>query len=328
MNKTIKAYKVLKTRYNQIRPILQYGLVKDGTITLIDLDISISMPCDIKSDKPFLLHIPTLETAIKLGLKNIKYDPQKNKLVGGIGMSINHSFESIEDFPIIDMKLKNFTDAGTHTIFIKYKDVFKVAMATSKEESRYSLNGIAFYSNGTICATDGRRLHIVGKLPPTNESPIILPSKLAKLLKSLKYDGCLSFNMKEDMATISGEDFDISIRAIAGKFPDIRAVIPKQKQPLSIPVSEILPILKTIKKSWKKDDLNAVKFNGAVSWNNITFPIKTPEDMDHKYSFQFLLDAIEVTGAEFLTFPSDNTKPIKIEHDGIMAIVTPMLVVE
>ena len=103
------------------------------------------------------------------------------------------------------------------------------AYAASCDETRYELNGVFMDADNTV-ATDGRRLVRMQGATGFVGDGSILPSKgLAILSKVIaKAPGVLQASgVVENFHTFSVGAFTVSMRAVAGQFPNYQRVIPK-----------------------------------------------------------------------------------------------------
>jgi len=336
LKKIIRAHKAINNKRELIRhPILSYGLIENGQITLTDMaSVTVKMPFNIESPDNFLLHLPTLEKCLKDGFKNIHIEG---------GWIINIDTGEAEELPAKDWKTSRngnarffeFVEQTDFTISeyvenkVNYKDIASVSKAIGKQLSRWALTGIAFYDNGAMVCTDARRLHVIGSVE--NDTPAILPPAIIKLSKVFKLEGKIYTSKEENhLSVITGNGFNkIILQNIAGRFPDARQVIPKKPGLHKINAQKLLPVLKEIKA--KKRELKAnvfsVHFKNSLKWNDIPFPFSLPKNLNHIFSFDYLIDAIEATKAEYFFLSDDIYKPVKIAGNGGFAIVTPIHVV-
>jgi len=314
----VKAYNIIKNRFI---PILEYGHLKNGLILITNQEVSVELPCNIEDAHDILIHIPTLERCLKLGFKEIRYE--KGRLIDKVeGISLDHTDASLEDFP--EVKTELGIDVATTTLH--YKRLQMVSKAIATERSRFAINGVALYKNGTVCCTDGRRMHIWGKTARlTKSADAILPQEIIKLSKLLKIEDSETVIYK-DNAVVEGKWGVIRMRLISGKYPDIKAVISKEKSLYKVEnVEKLLKILKKIRKVWKDPDEVGVKFTDKISWKGVNFPFDLPGEMNHLFSHWYLIEAIEAVQPERLEF-KENHAPIQIQNGDKIAIVTPITV--
>ncbi|MAE75295.1 MAG: DNA polymerase III subunit beta [Planctomycetes bacterium] len=115
--------------------------------------------------------------------------------------------------------------------------------AAAREATRYAMNGILFNGKDgkvTTVATDGRRLALIAS-PLESPDPVtdgsagwqaLLPQKsllaTVKALEGLAEDGDLALNISTNAVTFTIPSASISVRRLAGQFPDYDNVIPRE----------------------------------------------------------------------------------------------------
>lgn len=323
MKNIFKVYKALGLS-KSIKPILETGLYIDGKLKLTNLEVVVELPLEIKDANNILIDIPTLEKCEKLDLKNLKYI-DGSIVCGDSGISVKLPVHDVDDFPSFDETHTNKNHVGFNC-----KDLYFLNVGVGSS-SRFAINSIAFYPSGVIVATDGRRLHIVNRqLSSKNEKPFICPPIISKLAKIFKFDEFtqIDFDDKCDYASIENLKYKIKFRGIGGLFPDYKGVLPKTKQDHKIKISDLMPILKKIKKASDRNTIDIIHLNGDLTWNNIKFPLDTPSGLDHRYNYSYILDAISFINPDSFDLPKCKASTIKIENGNYTAIVTPINLVE
>ena len=325
MKKLIQAYKAIKARTSH-RPILSHALVSNGMIEFTNLETTVILPSPVTGAENILIPFVTLEKCEKLGFKTVRYD--NDMLVddeSGISVDIQSITTKHDEWPEIK---REFSSDEINTNTISYKDVEAVGVAMACERSRYAINSIAVYSNGSIAATDGRRLHIVGNVSK-GQTPAMLPGELIKLSKIFKFEEALIETQHEgEIAVISGDFGKIIFRALSGRYPDIAGIIPKKKQPLKIDIEKLTPILKKIIKIRRDGDPGGVHFNSGISWNGINFPFQLPKGLDHYFNASYLVDAFKATGAKNFSLSKDTSAVVKIHNGKNVVVMTPINTVQ
>lgn len=323
MKTLLKAYKIIKSKK---RPILEYGLYKNGTLLMTDLEIAIEVECHIQNADNKLIHIPTLEKCEKLDMKNLRYED--GELIDTDSkISVKMQDENIEDFPSIEDSFSKKNKKSTITVSLNYKDVESISRSIAcGESSRYSINAVAVYKNGTMASTDGRRLHIVGDVFDDDE-PVMLPPSIIKISKLFKVEGELCINEKHDFAILHGDFGRVIFQTIRRKYPDIKSIIPKNTQPLKINAEELLKVLKKIKKAAASHEPMSFGLGRCLSWNGVEFPLKLPKGLSHCFNYNYVIDALEAVEPEFFELSKKNDIPVKVHKGQKMAIVTPIKIV-
>jgi len=322
MKNVLKVFRALGLK-KAIRPILKYGLYKDGFIQISNLDTNIELPLEIENAKNYtMISLLALEKAEKLDFKNLRIED--DQLIDiETGISIKNLYEDSQDFPVFE----NIDSTEFNKININHEDVAKVAKATASERSRYAINGIAFYSTGDIVATDGRRLHCIkGNKEASQDNEVcILPYDVASIANIFKFDnnnGVLRFSKDNGTAILSGEWGVAKFKKIAGRYPDYKNIIPK-KNKIEMSTDGLLTILKKIKKASSGDEKKSIVFNDGVIWNDTKFPFNVPENLEIRLNFNYLIDALEAVKPEKIYF-KDNHSAVKIGNKRSLAIVTPI----
>ena len=156
--------------------------------------------------------------------------------------------------PIDEKQLKN--SFITISAEILYDALIKTVFATSKEETRYYLNGVYFNiqkDTAKFVATDGRRLaYVVRKLEKNKVNATgIVPTKavnrIIEILEKLKPTSDIKFAVLQDHFVLEiGNNLFVS-RLVQGEFPAYEQVIPKISSSLTVSSEKLL---KGIKQSW------------------------------------------------------------------------------
>jgi len=139
----------------------------------------------------------------------------------------------VDEFPTLPSVLENSLeiDAGAFGTAVA-----TVLHATSKDETRYNLNGVYIDAGSKkksvqVVATDGHRLAVadMGSIKLPWEGGIIVPLKGAKYLTDfLKGEDTVTIAHEKNALCVSGVSWVVSIRLIDGEYPDYKKVIPKK----------------------------------------------------------------------------------------------------
>jgi len=137
-----------------------------------------------------------------------------------------------EEFPKLpeSSKDKGFTVQGKTLMDL----IRKTSFAISRDEARYTLNGILFQvvkGQITAVATDGRRLaRIQKKIDDTKlNKEVILPSKAVSEISRIveDYKSEVKVSIGENEVVFELGDILLVARQVKGEFPDYEKVIPK-----------------------------------------------------------------------------------------------------
>lgn len=173
---------------------------------------------------------------------------------------------------------KNYTlDQGT------FKEMLRnTNYATSKDETRYVLNGVLLSFKGdklAVVATDGRRMALYEQeieFPKGSEADFILPFKTVdELLKTLHDEGSLKIQGTENQIAFEFDDMSIVSKLVEGTYPNFRQVIPAQSEErLTIERESLLTAVRRVA-ILASEKTNSVKLTFAK--NKIEVSVITPE---------------------------------------------------
>ncbi|MFH0732831.1 MAG: DNA polymerase III subunit beta [Candidatus Omnitrophota bacterium] len=241
-------------------PILSNILIQTkegGFLELIatDLDIGITeaIKTEVIEDGAITIPAKKFTDIIKeLPEDEVKITTKKNNT---INIECKNTF-----FKIIGIPKEEFPKLPTHTNKNKLtipqntlKEMLaRTVFATSRDETRYILNGILFILNNdttTMVATDGRRLAIIKKqtpLPKGLNIKVVVPSKtIQEISKMLGTEGQATISFDENQAMFNINETRIISRLIEGEFPNYEQAIPKQyKDILTIEKEKFLLAIK------------------------------------------------------------------------------------
>ncbi len=226
----------------------------------------------------------------------------------------------------------------------------KTLYATSKEESRYAIQGVKYKSlDGQIdtVATDGHRLALYRiERKGTGEIDVVIPQKaLTELRKLLTGLEDVEIASTEQYIFFRTKEWILMSRLLEGIFPDYSQVIPKE---FTIEI-----------KLNKKEFLEAVKRVSAVVEGDVK-PIRlklidnklilrsfsaefgeATDEIDIEYegsefsigfNAKYIIDAVDVIDEEeiFIRFTNPNAQTMitPVENDKYIAIIMPMDVPE
>lgn len=279
--------------------LLMEAIDKDIKVTATDLDIGISSSVLTKPKAQGSITIPAKklldiikelpdENLISIILKknnivNIECGKSHFKIVG-LPKEEFPQLPELKDKDIITMPQKLLKDMILLTNF-----------ATSRDETRYVLNGILFILKEDkikLVATDGRRLAVIERKFPEkikSEKKAIVPNKTAnELLKMLNDEGDVKILFGENQAFFDLGNTKIISRLIEGEFPSYEQVIPKERKD-KVRINRLGFIQATKRANlFTNQDSLAVKFD--ISKNKIVISKSAPymgevkEELDAKYT--------------------------------------------
>ncbi|MEZ0323892.1 MAG: DNA polymerase III subunit beta [Hydrogenothermaceae bacterium] len=250
-----------------------------------------------------------------------------------------------EDFPVFENFPDNLSIAVPSNILLKGID--KTMYAASKDESRFTLNGVcfSFISNKLdLVATDSHRLALyqidyTGKI---ESNKFIVPTKALNELKKL-----LPEAVEVDIAVygsnmfFKSRDWVLQTRLLEGVFPDYTMVIPNQFMiEVQVNKSQFIESLKRVIVAIE-DSTKPVKLSllpNKIRISSASDGVNAEDEVDVEYSGEefeigfngnYLLDAIEEIEGDTAVIKftgKDSQAVIKSadEEDSYLAIVMPM----
>jgi DNA polymerase-3 subunit beta len=190
----------------------------------------------------------------------------------------------------------------------------KTVFATSKEETRYYLNGV--YVNiqkdlAKFVATDGRRLAYVTKNIDSNKVVVsgIIPTKsverVINILEKTKQENC-KFSVLQDHFVFEIDNICFVSRLVQGEFPAYEQVIPKVTNTLSLVVKNLMKGIK--QSSWVAGEKGfGIKFlitKGGIKISSAVESVGIAEveldvnyggkDIEVKFEPAYILDMLSV----------------------------------
>lgn len=319
-----------------------------ATLTATDLDVKLKINIDVDGHKD---GVTTVNAALLKALIE-KLPPEKQitfTLDGDLKVkSGNSNFKlktlSADDYPDID--------AGQFTSKIELSaDEFKNAIdrtiwASSTEETRYYLNGIALQhkeGQAVFVSTDGHRLARYNSVDASQFPDIIIPSKTAKLLKGVLDGGEAVLEISDSKIRVSTKDTVITSKVIDGTYPDWSRIIPTSNHnsvtAKSAEVKEAIERVSVVSTERTK----AVKL--TVSGGVVAFDVQDPnmgdghetvdveqngDDVVIGLNSKYALDAMAQADKGSVTVKyGGNTSPLLVEYDkepGLLCVVMPMRV--
>jgi len=220
---------------------------RDGgiTITSTDLDIAFHEEIDAAIETPGTITVPGhLFSDIARKLSDgteISIHAQDNRM----SVTAARARFSIPTLPADDYPVM-VPDSGsefTMTAGELYALLSRPRLAMSTEETRYYLNGILLHTGPSsdgenellyAAATDGHRLRMVSMPKPAgmaqDATEVIMPRKsvneICRLLDSVSDDSEVHISISQSKLRFRFGRIDFVTKAVDGKFPDYRRVIP------------------------------------------------------------------------------------------------------
>ena len=222
-------------------PILSYYLisVQKGDILLISTDLEIGIKSNIKGKviEEGDVVVPgrkISELIREFPSGEIDISSEENMVSLRCNTTwVKISTLSVEDFP-------KFPQVGGKEIIIPGKTIKSMLKSTifavSREDSRYSLNGIYLLVDNQrvrLVATDGKRLALKEEKKETSlkgELEVIVPLKACNEVRRIVTDADVSLVVGEKQLKIAQEGMCLTTRLIEDEFPNYEEVIPRTFQ--------------------------------------------------------------------------------------------------
>ncbi len=281
--------------------------------------------------------LPSNEVYIKLEDNTLKIKSGRTKY--NLPVSPAEDFPNLYPFP----EENAFVISGENL----QKAISKTLYATSKEESRFALQGVLFKSmDGTIdvVATDGHRLALYTiDRTGTGDINIIVPQKalneLKKLLTGLED---VEVAATDQYVFFRTKEWILMSRLLEGAFPDYTQVIPKEfSREIEVEKKEFLDAVKRVsaviegdtkplKLTLKPQTLElksaSSEYGEAVDELSISYE---DEEFSIGFNAKYVIEAVEVidTDRVIIKFTNPNAQTLFLpseETDRYKAIVMPM----
>ena len=205
-------------------PILSQVLVKNGFALTTDLESSVQ----IKTDLPDGLY----------------------QIIGKNLEKRNFDTLGIDDFPVLPKP------SGKEVVRISSQEIEniikKAVTIIPKDNTRPEITGVYIQIKGnkmTIAATDSFQLYQKTlQAEGVNDGDFILssPEKISKTLSALGERTSIKYNAKENIAFLSGENGNITIKTVDGTFPKYEEIYPSYSEQFVFDKTELLSAFKEI----------------------------------------------------------------------------------
>ncbi|NPA54595.1 MAG: DNA polymerase III subunit beta [Aquificae bacterium] len=281
--------------------------------------------------------LPSSEVYIKLEDNKLKIKSGKSRY--NLPVSPAEDFPNLYPFP----EENAFVISGENL----QKAILKTLYATSKEESRFALQGVLFKSlDGTIdvVATDGHRLALYTiDRTGTGDINIIVPQKALNELKRL-LTGLEDVEVAatDQYVFFRTKEWILMSRLLEGAFPDYTQVIPKEfSREIKVNKKEFLDAVKRVsaviegdtkplKLTLKPEVLElksaSPEYGEAIDELSIEY---SDEEFTIGFNAKYIIEAVDVIDSEevIIKFTNPNAQTLFVpsdENDRYKAIVMPM----
>lgn len=285
---------------NSIVPIMEDILFLNGKAVVTDLENYILVPFTVPGlDKiaiPARMFMKTLGMMPEMTAKmenncaaHFSQSPRKTKLSGD-------NYENFPKFP--------FDEDTAYPVIGKLnsEDMAKLKIAEyfiSGDDLRPAMTGVYFNhqfkgKKSYICATDAHRLYYEELSTPLEES-FILPSKAIDILLAFggEWEICQSMTNDKHLLCFTREDgLQVQTRAIDARFPDIVAVIPKDKPLVKLfasPDTMISEIKNAMEYANRSTNQVLFSMNGKMKFysRDVDFGFEYTSEFENKSQFEF-----------------------------------------
>jgi DNA polymerase-3 subunit beta len=253
-----------------------------------------------------------------------------------------HNFPFIpfieEEIEAVELPVGVITDGIRKTIF-----------ATSKEKTRFALNGILVKLNENkleMVATDGKRLALIGKeLPKGVERAVnaIVPTKAMQLVERIAEgvpkENMLRLNLKENIVQFRLPNITLCAKLLEGSFPKYEEVIPKDyTKRVALNTGAFHSGMrraalftgeesKSVQFALRGGILTLRSHSDLAGDAKIELSIEGNEhEVDLSFNPEFLIEVLRVTAAETLNIEfSDFNRPVLLKsEEGYLNLVMPI----
>ncbi len=336
-------------------PILSNILIQNNgpdqiVLSGTDLELGIKTTCPATVLLQGAVTVPAKklhEIIRELGSGEIEITVGKNNAVN---IKTNKSFFKImglepDDFPKLPEPSSDQSFEIDHAILKQCLSL--TAFAISRDETRYTLNGVLAIFKGKkarFVATDGKRLASIEQnvqLPNDIMTEVIIPAKtIAEVVKTIP-DGAgkTKISLTQNQIMFQIEDTVLVSRLIEGRFPNYEQVIPKDvKTKTEVNRQEFLAAMKRVSLLTSQEN-QAVKIdfikdrllissrspNMGEAKEEVTAKI-SGDDLTIGFNPSYIIDVLKNLDHETITLAmTEPDKPGLIETgDGYQYVVMPM----
>ncbi|MFN3550287.1 MAG: DNA polymerase III subunit beta [Endomicrobiia bacterium] len=325
--------------------------------TDIETALSVEVECKVLSDGEICIPAKKLYEAVKELPENenivLKTKDEKLPVANMICGKIKNTFigqpaKNHPGMPQVDPKqIKSSQIQISSEILL---DAFnKTVFATSKEETRYYLNGVFLNiqkDNIKFVATDGRRLAYVNRIVEGCKviANGIVPTKsvdrVIDILKKVDTKSC-KFSLLPEHFVLEIDNLCFVSRLVQGEFPAYEQVIPKINNTLDIPAEKLLKGIK--QSSWVTTEKGfGIKFLFTKNLLKLSLAVESVgiseveldieynnKDVEVKFEPSYILDMISVLKEKTeliigLNEPSSPWTFQPLDDKGYLYILMPM----
>lgn len=234
----------------------------------------------------------------------------------------------------------------------KLKEVLlRTSFSAAKDDSRFVLNGLLLHianQQATFTATDGKRLSKVRteiKIDPSFQGSYIFPLKavgeMIHLLEEGKEEAFVS--LLPDKASVEVGSVTLMTKLLAGQYPDVEKVIPKEtKLSFSLHREEMISLLRqvslftseaggSVRFQFTKGELKILAANADLGEGQVNMPVNYEGDpLEIAFNPFYFLDILRHSQKETVQFSvNDSYNPGLItDQTEALFVIMPMRISE
>jgi len=317
---------ILFTASNGVLKVLGSNTDIQVTASAVIADTAAAFNIAIPADR-FSKIIGTLDDGA-----NIKLEHDGTKLTVKSGRS-KSSFATLpaNEFPVI------YTEGDAVRVTLA-QDAFKSALSIASKSAavkdvRYYLNGICLESDGKrlhMIATDGHRATVIDMGECDATFSLLISTAAVQQLVKLLNTGTVDMEIYGEKIAFVGDDWNLTTKPIAGKFPDWRRVVPTMTGGASADRATLLACIQrgavavTMPRGVScevKDKVLTITGGKAGDESSDSVDLDLP-DVEFGANVDYLIDA--VTSFDEVFNIACNGKQVWLWHDNVRIVVMAM----
>lgn len=316
-------------------------LVKDGTLTATNLEISITTDIGIDTDETFILPDKAIEMIMNLPQGDVEITSDSENAITIRTGGIKNKFQSFSsyDYPAVASSVEDDGLSVTVDGAELQNIMSSISYAISDNEAKPIQTGMLLEGDGenlNLVACDGYRL-AWATLPYAHELKIVIPRvSIQKMLQlGIKGDVHISYNRKN--AVFVFEDYVFRTRLLEGSFISYQQMF--TETPVSVTVDRRTLIDSINRASIVAGEAKKPKVcldigseirlstNSAFGDYSEDIPLEEGTEQTMKIGFngRLLLDTLKTYGVEKIKINlTDPLKPAIIHEENIRTLVLPV----
>lgn len=223
-------------------------LVRNGTMTASDLNITIQVPVEMDVNESFIIPRSALAVIKKIpdGELKIVAEPGNGILIRTKNIRNKFSSFSVDEYPNVEtVGNANSLDLALPGLQEIIGSMLYAVPATSQ---RPTMTGMLFEADGTdlnIVACDGYRC-AWAVLPYEDNFKLIIPRTVLQTLLYIGISDSVAIRYNSNTAVFQMEDCTVYAKLLAGEFINYKAIFPKREQKINVDRSQLLGCVERI----------------------------------------------------------------------------------